>query len=122
MEPDRHSLEEEGTLQGKPVIFGSLSYFCAMLEILAHASIGGIPATHRFVVERVPDNITVSTAAIAIRSIVRQAHGFASSGHIAKLFCQIQQAHFVFEILTLLSSMRFTSFRFDKNSILPSHH
>ena len=44
---------------GKPVIYGSLSYSCAMLEILAHANIGRIPATHRYVVAEVPDNISV---------------------------------------------------------------
>jgi len=44
---------------GKPVIYGSLSYSCAMLEILAHANIGRIPMTHRFVAADVPDNVSV---------------------------------------------------------------
>jgi RES domain-containing protein len=44
---------------GKPVIYTSLSYSCAMLEILAHANIGRIPATHRFVVVDVPDGVSV---------------------------------------------------------------
>ncbi|MGZ8955920.1 MAG: RES family NAD+ phosphorylase [Methylovulum sp.] len=44
---------------GKPVIYGSLSYSCAMLEILAHANIGRIPTTHRFVAVEVPDNVSV---------------------------------------------------------------
>lgn len=44
---------------GKPVIYGSLSYSCAMLEILAHANIGRIPVTHRYVAAEVPDNISV---------------------------------------------------------------
>jgi len=44
---------------GKPVIYGSLSYSCAMLEILAHANIGRIPTTHRFVAAAVPDNVSV---------------------------------------------------------------
>ncbi|MFA6051773.1 MAG: RES domain-containing protein [Methylobacter sp.] len=46
---------------GKPVIYGSLSYSCAMLEILAHANIGRIPATHRYVVAEVPGNISVES-------------------------------------------------------------
>ena len=44
---------------GNPVIYGSLSYACAMLEILAHANIGRIPLTHRFVVAEVPDGVSV---------------------------------------------------------------
>ena len=44
---------------GRQVIYGSLSYACAMLEILAHASIGRIPATHCFLVANVPDEVTV---------------------------------------------------------------
>lgn len=44
---------------GKPVIYGSLSYSCAMLEILAHANIGRIPTTHRFVAAEVPDGVSV---------------------------------------------------------------
>ncbi len=46
---------------GKPVIYGSLSYSCAMLEVLAHANIGRIPASHRFVVVDVPDTISVES-------------------------------------------------------------
>lgn len=44
---------------GKPVIYGALSYACAMLEILVHANIGRVPATHVHVVAEVPDHITV---------------------------------------------------------------
>jgi RES domain-containing protein len=44
---------------GKPVIYGSLSYSCAMLEILAHASICRIPATHCFVIADVPDGVAI---------------------------------------------------------------
>jgi RES domain-containing protein len=44
---------------GKPVIYGSLSYSCAMLEVLAHANIGRIPATHLFVVVDVPAEVSV---------------------------------------------------------------
>jgi RES domain-containing protein len=44
---------------GTPVIYGSLSYSCALLEILAHANIGRIPATQRFVVVDVPDGVAV---------------------------------------------------------------
>jgi len=46
---------------GKPVIYGSLSYSCAMLEILAHANIGRIPVTQRFVVAEVPDGVSVAS-------------------------------------------------------------
>jgi RES domain-containing protein len=44
---------------GRQVIYGSLSFACAMLEILAHANIGRVPVTHRFLVADVPDDITV---------------------------------------------------------------
>ncbi|ATE60099.1 RES family NAD+ phosphorylase [Thauera sinica] len=44
---------------GKPVIYGSPTYSCAMLEILAHAGIGRIPRTHRHVVVEVPDGVSV---------------------------------------------------------------
>uniref|UniRef100_A0ABX1PNY9 RES domain-containing protein n=1 Tax=Aromatoleum anaerobium TaxID=182180 RepID=A0ABX1PNY9_9RHOO len=44
---------------GKSVIYGSLSYACAMLEILAHAGIGRVPRTQRFVVAEVPDELSV---------------------------------------------------------------
>ncbi len=44
---------------GKPVIYGALSYACAMLEILVHANIGRVPATHVHVVAKVPDHIAV---------------------------------------------------------------
>ena len=44
---------------GREAIYGSLSYACALLEILAHASIGRIPATHCFMVTEVPENVSV---------------------------------------------------------------
>lgn len=44
---------------GRPVIYGSLSYACAMLETLAHAGIGRIPATHRFVIADVPEEVAI---------------------------------------------------------------
>lgn len=44
---------------GRQVIYGSLSYACAMLETLAHASIGRIPSTHCFLVANVPDGVTI---------------------------------------------------------------
>lgn len=40
---------------GRPAIYGSLSYACAMLEILAHAGIGRIPPSQHFVVADLPD-------------------------------------------------------------------
>ena len=44
---------------GHPVIYGSLSYACAMLEILVYANIGRIPATQVYVVAQVPDSIFI---------------------------------------------------------------
>lgn len=44
---------------GNPVIYCSLSYACAMLEILAHANIGHIPLTHRLVLAEVPDSVSL---------------------------------------------------------------
>ncbi len=44
---------------GKPVIYGSLSYSCAMLEILAQANIGRIPETHQYVIGQVPEGVSV---------------------------------------------------------------
>jgi len=44
---------------GRQAIYGSLSYACAMLEILAHASIGRIPATHCFLIASAPDEVAV---------------------------------------------------------------
>ena len=44
---------------GRPVIYASLSYACAMLEILVYANIGRIPATHAYVVAKVPDGLTI---------------------------------------------------------------
>jgi len=46
---------------GKLVIYGSLSNSCALLEILAHANIGRIPTTQRFVVADVPDRVSVAS-------------------------------------------------------------
>ena len=46
---------------GRPVIYGSLSYSCAMLEILVHANIGRIPSSHRFVVVEVLEGVSVES-------------------------------------------------------------
>jgi RES domain-containing protein len=43
---------------GRQVIYGSLSYACAMLETLVHASIGRVPATHCFVIADVPEGVS----------------------------------------------------------------
>jgi RES domain-containing protein len=43
---------------GRAVIYGSLSYACAMLEILVHASIGRLPATHCVMIADVPDDVS----------------------------------------------------------------
>lgn len=44
---------------GRPVIYASLSYACAMLEILVHANIGRIPPTQAYVVAEVPDSVFI---------------------------------------------------------------
>lgn len=44
---------------GRPVIYGSLTYACAMLEILVHANIGRIPTTHRYVMADLPDDAKI---------------------------------------------------------------
>jgi RES domain-containing protein len=44
---------------GKQVIYGSLSYSCAMLEILAHANTGRIPETHQYVIVDIPNGVSV---------------------------------------------------------------
>lgn len=44
---------------GRQVIYGSISYACAMLEILAQANIGRIPMSHRFVIAEVPDDVMI---------------------------------------------------------------
>lgn len=44
---------------GRPAIYGSLSFACAMLEILVHANIGRIPSTHCYVVAEVPGNVAI---------------------------------------------------------------
>lgn len=41
---------------GRPAIYGSLSYACAMLEVLAHAGIGRVPANQQFVMAELPDD------------------------------------------------------------------
>ncbi|MDD5580657.1 MAG: RES domain-containing protein [Methylobacter sp.] len=44
---------------GKPAIYGSLTYSCAMLEILAHANIGRVPETHQYIIVNVPKDVSV---------------------------------------------------------------
>ena len=44
---------------GRPAIYGSLSYACAMLETLVHANIGRVPATHAYVVAEIPDSAAI---------------------------------------------------------------
>lgn len=48
---------------GRPAIYGSLSYACAMLEVLAHAATGRIPRTQGVVVAEVPGAVAVETPA-----------------------------------------------------------
>lgn len=44
---------------GRPVIYGSLSYSCAMLEILAHSNIGRMPETQAYVIVDVPNEVSI---------------------------------------------------------------
>ena len=44
---------------GRPVIYASLSYACAMLEILVCANVGRIPAVQACVVAETPENLAV---------------------------------------------------------------
>ncbi|WP_019143304.1 RES family NAD+ phosphorylase [Noviherbaspirillum massiliense] len=44
---------------GKPVIYGSLSFAGAMLEVLVHARIGKVPRTHACVSVEVPAEVSV---------------------------------------------------------------
>ncbi len=44
---------------GRPVIYGSLSYACALLEMLAHSGIGRVPRSQRFVVAEGADELSV---------------------------------------------------------------
>ncbi|MDB5773556.1 MAG: hypothetical protein JWM42_3930 [Burkholderia sp.] len=45
--------------RGKPVIYGSLSFAGAMLEVLVHARIGKIPRNHALVRADVPAGVSV---------------------------------------------------------------
>ncbi|MEK8088640.1 RES family NAD+ phosphorylase [Thermithiobacillus plumbiphilus] len=45
--------------RGKPVIYGSLTFAGAMLEVLVHARIGKIPRNQSYVCADVPDGISV---------------------------------------------------------------
>jgi RES domain-containing protein len=47
---------------GRVMIYGSLSYACALLEVLAHAGIGRVPTTHCVVIAEVPDGLLVERA------------------------------------------------------------
>jgi RES domain-containing protein len=44
---------------GKPLIYGSLSFACAMLEVLVHARIGKVPRNHAFVSAEVPPEVSI---------------------------------------------------------------
>lgn len=50
---------------GHPVIYASLSYAGAMLEILVHARIGKLPVTHEYVSAEIPDDVSVETLGAA---------------------------------------------------------
>lgn len=44
---------------GNPVIYASLSYACALLEVLVHANTGRLPKHHQWVCADVPDGMRV---------------------------------------------------------------
>jgi len=44
---------------GRAAIYGSLSYACAMLELLAHAGIGRVPASQQFVIADGHDDLPI---------------------------------------------------------------
>ena len=44
---------------GRPVIYASASYACAMLEVLAHAGVGRLPREHRYVAVDVPESVSL---------------------------------------------------------------
>lgn len=54
---------------GRQVIYGSLSYACAMLEMLAHAGIGRIPATHRLVIAEAPPEVATTAERYAAETL-----------------------------------------------------
>lgn len=51
---------------GRPLIYGSLSYACALLERLVHAGTGRIPKHQVTVVITIPASITVEEPAITV--------------------------------------------------------
>lgn len=67
---------------GRPVIYGSLSYACAMLEILVHANIGRIPDTQRFVVADVPTDDAVGVSVERVGSSALPA-GWNADGSLS---------------------------------------
>ena len=46
---------------GNPLIYASMSYSCAMLEVLAHAGINRIPKYHHYLIAQVADHVSVET-------------------------------------------------------------
>ena len=71
---------------GRLLIYGSLSYACAMLETLAHARIGRIPATHCFLVVDVPDGVTVERHDANSLPPGWDAEGSSSARHFGDLW------------------------------------
>lgn len=66
---------------GRAVIYGSLSYSCAMLEILVHAGIGRIPATHGCVIADVPDSVAIERHDANALPALWDAENSASARH-----------------------------------------
>ena len=51
---------------GRPVIYGSLSYSTALLEVLVHANIGRIPDTQRLVIAEAHSTVSIEQFELAM--------------------------------------------------------
>jgi RES domain-containing protein len=61
---------------GRAVIYASLSYSCAMLELLVHSNIGRVPLTHQMITVNVPKTVKVEKKELAELPL-----GWNSSSH-----------------------------------------
>ena len=47
---------------GRPVIYASTSYACALLEVLVHTGIGRVPKSHSAVIADIPEDVVIQRA------------------------------------------------------------
>lgn len=99
---------------GKPVIYGSLSYSCAMLEMLAHTNIGRIPATHRYVEVDVEDGISVESCDDGCLPADWDAENSASAREFGD--CWLKEARSALLIIPSVTA------RLDKNALVNPLH